>query len=50
MAKHKSNHVNVVYATDAPRADMSAYAKAAMADALGIRVNFCGTKKDGKAW
>ena len=50
MAKHKSNHINVVYATNAASADASAYAKAAMADALGMKVNFCGTKKGGKKW
>ena len=50
MAKHKSNHVNVVYATDDKAADASAYVKAAMADSLGIKVNFCGTKKGGKKW
>jgi hypothetical protein len=50
MAQHKSNHIQVVYATDAKAADASVYAKAAMAQAMGIRVNFCGTRKGGKAF
>lgn len=50
MAKHKANHVQVVYATDAAAADRALYAKAAMADALGIRVHLCGTREGGKAW
>jgi len=50
MAKHKANHIHVVYATDAKAADQCLIAKAAMADALGIRVNLCGTRKDGKPW
>lgn len=50
MAKHKANHIQVVYARDAKGADASMYAKAAMAQALGMRVNLCGTRKDGKSW
>jgi hypothetical protein len=50
VAKHKSNHANVVYATDAGSADKALMARAAMAEALGIRVNLCGTRKAGKAW
>ncbi|MCC6820371.1 MAG: fucose isomerase [Verrucomicrobia subdivision 3 bacterium] len=50
MAKHKANHVQVVYATSAKAADQCLLTKAAMAKALGIRVNLCGTKEDGKAW
>lgn len=50
MAKHQANHVQVVYATDTTRADQSLIAKAAMAEALGIRVNLCGTRKGGKGW
>ncbi|KAA0223094.1 MAG: fucose isomerase [Phycisphaerae bacterium] len=50
MAKHKANHVQVAYATDAAAADRALYAKAAMADALGIRVHLCGTRAEGKAW
>ncbi|MCS7306724.1 MAG: fucose isomerase [Thermoguttaceae bacterium] len=50
MARHKANHIQVVYATDARSADRALLARAAMADALGIRVFVCGTKKDGKPW
>jgi len=47
MARHKANHLNVVYATGAEAADRAAAAKAAMADALGIHVHLCGTNRDG---
>ncbi|MEJ5341099.1 MAG: fucose isomerase [Thermogutta sp.] len=50
MAKHKANHIQVAYAEDADAADEAALAKAAMADALGIRVNMCGTRKNGEPW
>jgi hypothetical protein len=50
MAKHKSNHVNVVYGTDAASADAAMLARAAMAAALGIKVNLCGTDASGKKW
>jgi len=50
MAKHKANHIQVVYATDPPTADSAMRAKAAMADALGINVNICGTDKQAKPW
>ncbi|MBK7404665.1 MAG: fucose isomerase [Phycisphaerales bacterium] len=42
MAKHQSNHIQVVYAPDAASADRAMAAKAAMAHGLGIRVNLCG--------
>jgi L-fucose isomerase-like protein len=42
MAQHKANHIQVVYCDDAESADLTLQVKAAMADALGIRVNFCG--------
>jgi L-fucose isomerase-like protein len=45
MAQHKSNHIQVVYSSDAAAADHSMDVKAAMADALGIQVNFCGTRE-----
>src|SRR4029079_18544114 len=45
MAKHKSNHIQVVYGTDAAAADHTLATKAAMADALGISVNLCGQMK-----
>ena len=42
MARHKANHIQVAYADDAAAADRTLAAKAAMALALGIRVNLCG--------
>jgi hypothetical protein len=42
MARHKANHVNVAYAPDAATADRALLAKAAMFDALGVRVHLCG--------
>jgi hypothetical protein len=42
MAKHKANHVQVAYATDATAADRALTAKAAFFDALGVRVHLCG--------
>jgi hypothetical protein len=50
MARHKANHIQVVYANSAEEADRALLAKAAMADALGITVHVCGTKKNGKGW
>ncbi len=50
MAKHKANHIQVAYADDAKAADKALLARAAMADAMGIEVNLCGTKKNGKEW
>ena len=50
MAQHKSNHIQVAYSKDVVAADRSLMAKAAMAEALGMRVNVCGTRKDGKVW
>lgn len=50
MARHKANHVQVVYADDAKAADRALLARAAMADALGIEVFICGTKKSGRGW
>src|SRR5207253_7646511 len=47
MAKHKANHIQVAYAIDGQSAYSAALAKAAFADALGMRVNFCGTRKNG---
>jgi hypothetical protein len=44
MAQHKSNHVQVVYSSDAAAADRTLEVKAAMARALGLRVNCCGTR------
>ena len=42
MAKHQSNHIQVVYADDATAANRTWQTKAAMANALGIQVNLCG--------
>jgi hypothetical protein len=50
MAKHKANHIQVAYAADAKTADSATLAKASFAHSLGIHVNLCGTKKNGKPW
>jgi hypothetical protein len=50
MAQHKSNHIQCVYANSPEDADRALLVKAAMAEAMGLRVNVCGTKKDGKGW
>jgi hypothetical protein len=50
MAKHKANHIVVAYAQDAQAADQCALAKAAMAEALGMKVNLCGTRSGGRRW
>ncbi|GAB2831883.1 fucose isomerase [Microbacterium insulae] len=42
MARHKANHVQLVYAPDADTADRALAAKAAMFDRMGIRVNLVG--------
>ena len=49
MARHKANHIQVVYGTDADAADRAMRAKAALAAELGIEVYLCGTAADGKA-
>jgi len=50
MARHKANHIQVVYADSAKEADSALLAKAAMADAMGMEVAVCGTRKGGKKW
>jgi hypothetical protein len=50
MARHKANHIQVAYANSAGEADRAMLAKAAMADAMGIDVYVCGTRKDGTEW
>ncbi len=50
MARHKANHIQVVYADGPKKADAALLAKAAMAHAMGIEVSLCGTRKNGKAW
>ena len=42
MARHKANHVQVVYAPDADQADRALVAKAAAFDQLGVVVHLCG--------
>jgi hypothetical protein len=42
MAKHKANHIQVVYATDDAQAHKACRIKAAALAELGISVNFCG--------
>lgn len=42
MARHKANHIQVAYANSASEADRTALTKAAMAQALGLRVFLCG--------
>lgn len=50
MAKHKANHIQVAYGGDVKSADAALWAKAAMAQAMGINVNLCGTRKNGGKW
>ncbi|MCE9590061.1 MAG: fucose isomerase [Planctomycetes bacterium] len=50
MARHKANHIQVVYADSPDAADKALLAKASMAAALGIDVSLCGTRKNGNAW
>jgi hypothetical protein len=50
MARHKSNHIQVVYATGVREADKALHAKAAMAEGCGMKVSLCGTRKNGKPW
>ncbi|MCO6046191.1 fucose isomerase [Aeoliella sp. ICT_H6.2] len=50
MARHKSNHIQVAYANSAEEADNAMLAKAAMAEALGMEVAVCGTRKGGDSW
>lgn len=50
MARHKANHIQVAYANSAAEADKALLVKAAMAEAMGMEVAVCGTRRDGKAW
>jgi hypothetical protein len=43
MARHKSNHVQVVYAPDAATANLALATKAAMFRGMGLEVAVCGT-------
>jgi L-fucose isomerase-like protein len=42
MARHRANHIQVAYGDDAASADRALAAKAAMFDAMGVRVHLCG--------
>ena len=42
MARHKANHIQVVYAPDARQAHRACRVKAAMLAELGLDVHFCG--------
>ena len=42
MARHKANHVQVVYTTDGAGADLALNTRAALASALGLEVSLCG--------
>ena len=44
MARHKANHIQVVYGNDADSADRALKVRAAMAQELGIHVHLCGTR------
>ncbi len=50
MARHKANHIQVVYADSPAAADKALLAKAAMAEAMGMEVAVCGDRKGGKSW
>ncbi|RLB13997.1 MAG: hypothetical protein DRG82_14630, partial [Deltaproteobacteria bacterium] len=50
VAKHKSNHITVSYAPDAETANQILFAKAAMAHALGFKVNLCGNLDWVRVW
>jgi hypothetical protein len=47
MARHKANHIQVVYAPSAELADKALAAKAAMFSEMGIAVHLCGKVKVG---
>jgi len=42
MARHKSNHIHVVYAPDHASAKRGMFVKAAAMNELGLKVSFCG--------
>jgi len=42
MARHKANHIQVVYAPDVESARHALYTKAAAMQALGLEVSLCG--------
>jgi hypothetical protein len=47
MARHKANHIQVVYAPSAEQADLALAVKAAMFAEMGIAVHLCGDVKVG---
>ncbi len=50
MARHQANHIHCAYTKDAKSADQAMLTKAAMAQAMGMKVTLCGTDKAGKSW
>ena len=48
MARHKSNHIHVVYAPDHAGAMKAMFAKAAAMNELGLKVHFCGIDPKGR--
>ena len=42
MARHKSNHIQVVYGPDRTGARLGMFTKAAVMHELGLKVHFCG--------
>jgi hypothetical protein len=44
MARHKSNHIHVVYGPDYESAKHGMFVKAAAMNELGLKVNFCGVR------
>jgi hypothetical protein len=42
MARHRANHIQVAYGTDAASANEALAVKAAMFDAMGLAVHLCG--------
>jgi hypothetical protein len=46
MARHKSNHIQVVYAPNKIQAHRAARIKAAALTELGIEVHFCGNVRE----
>jgi hypothetical protein len=47
MARHRANHIQVAYTDDAARATEALQAKAAMFDAMGVRVHLAGVDEAG---
>ena len=49
MARHRANHIQVVYTNDDESADRAVATKVAMAHAMGISVHICGDAENGEA-